>query len=537
MEPDPSRREGDSTPPGGEVLIWDDAIHERFESRQLYFWRLSFAPRYPRKEIFDALDRFYEQAEITSYVVYETLGDFDLLLRVWAPRAYVAEDLELLLRQNLQRCYLWNLNYLACKTELHFSDGEINCERPSAELLETVGNPLINLVNHYNDSQWRRHSRKDLTDEPPPTRPAEIEPLLANGSLRPIPLDTRGIRMFITFDHPRQPFRAETRRRVVKDIKGKCEEIRKRWEEKEEVLESGEVRNIPPPNISIYAGGGSMTDFLVMARAPHGHFHAFVSDLVFGLREIELDELYEMRPYTHVISDRMFSDFKEHRAVAADAGDIAKLVGEEESESLEFKATLATNFRSLVAVNRRERDPEMLDEVVKAVCGLLNSPRGGTLVIGVLEVKRELEKVKDPERYLKVLEEEFDYSPAVDEEGQRSFPNAVVGVEVDLDPGLFPDLDRYVGHLRDSLKTRISPIPWPWLTIEVKEVRGKKVCLVWVRPGDVWFYAKTGDSQVVEFFVREGASTPAYPGAESDLYKRAHPRELPGPNGYPEANE
>ena len=509
----------------GEVLLWADAVHERIESMQLHFWRLAFAPRYPREEIFAGLQKFYKEAGITSYVTYETLGDFDLLLRVWTPKGKMAEELELMLRQHLQGCFLWNLNYLVCKTELHFSDGEVDCKPPSNEALEQISDFATGIVNSYNDEQWSRYKMGD-PKAPLPARPETVEELISNGILRPVSLATRGIRLFITFDHPRQPFRPETRDVVVGQIMEKCNEINQRWEGLEETLPSGETREVHPPKVSIYAGGGSMTDFLVMVRAPHGHFHAFVSDLIIGLRDIRLDKLYEMRPYTHVVADRMFSEFKEHRKIGTDVTDVNDLIKKEENESLEFKATLATNFRSLIVADRREPDPSRLDEVVKAVCGLLNSPRGGVLVLGILEVKRELEKSHTPEQYLEKLERDFDYSP-IDEKGERSIPHAVVGVEVDLDPGPFPDLDRYIGHLRDSLKSRIQPNPWAWLRVTVEEVGDRRICMIWVRPGDVWFYAKMGDSDQEEFFVREGASTPAYTGAAADLYKQAHPRKPP----------
>jgi hypothetical protein len=517
---------------GGEVLLWNDAVHEGLESKQLYFWRLAFSPRYSREKVFENLAHFYEQAKITSYVVYETLGDFDLLLRVWAPRVYNAEELELLLRQSLEGCYLWNLNYLACKTEFHFSDNDEEAERASSRTLEGVGVPVIDLVNQFNEQQWRRHLNPDAMPDPPVERPEEIEELIESHALRSIPLDTRGIRMFVTFDHPRQPLRPETRRWVVRQIRSKCDEIRQYWQGLTERTDAGEEVEIRPPNISIYAGAGSMTDFFVMARAPHKHFHAFVRQLIYGIRETGIDALYEMRPYTHVIADRMFSEFKEHREVSAEAGDIAELVQKDENESLELKATIATNFRSLVAANRREADPLMMDEVVKTVCGFLNS-RGGTLIIGVLEVRRELEKAKDPERYLGILRTEFGY-PWDGEGGKEPPPNAVIGIEVDLDPGPLGDADEYERHLRDTLRTRISPNPGPWLQIEIEKLGEKRICLIWVRPGDRWFYAAVGDPQREEFFVREGASTPALSGAESDLYKQAYPRGLPTSNGQSE---
>ncbi|HEX6602717.1 MAG TPA: hypothetical protein VF030_08745, partial [Solirubrobacterales bacterium] len=386
--------------PGGEVLLWHDSIHESRESRQLYYWRLAFAPRYPKEDILKGLSNFYDETNITSYVLYETLGDYDLLLRVWAPRAYNAEELELRLRQNLQGGYLWNLNYLACKTELHFSDKGHHPDASAGRPVESAGDALINEINQYNHAQYRQLLRADEDPVTPPPRPDGASDLIENGSLRSVPLDTRGIRLFITFDHPRQPFRPETRKWVVRDLKTKCEEIRRSWEGRMEIDGSGEKVAVHPPNISIYAGAGSMTDFLLMARAPHKHFHAFVRQLIHGLRDIGLDEKYEMRPYTHVIADRMFSAFREHRVVGAQVDDMPGLIQKDEDEGLELKATLTTNFRSLIVAGRTDADPLMQDEVVKTVCGFLNSPRGGALIVGVLEVRRELEKARDREGYM-----------------------------------------------------------------------------------------------------------------------------------------
>lgn len=517
------QRRGGGVVPGGEILLWSDAILESRESRQLYFWRLSFAPRYPKEKIFKGLERFYSEVNITSYVVYETLGDYDLLLRVWAPRAYNAEELELQLRQSLQGCFLWNLNHLACKTELHFSDNGHQSGEPTPEL---AGDPLIDEINQYNQAQYERLLPPNEATGEPPKRPEGTSELIERGDLKAVSLDTRGIRLFITFDHPRQPLRPETRQWVVEQLKDKCRDVREYWEGETEVDSSGQTVPIRPPNISIYAGAGSMTDFFVMARAPHKHFHEFVQQLIHGLREIGLDEAFEMRPYTHVIADQMFSAFKEHRVVGAQVDDIPGLIQKDEDEGLEMKATLATNFRSLIVANRPDKDPLMLNEVVKTVCGFLNSPRGGTLILGVLEVRRELEKARDPESYMAALKDRFGYAPD-EEEGTLKFPNAVVGIDVDIEAGHFSDSDEYVRYLGDVLDSHISPNPWPWLRVETQEIEGRRICLVWVRPGDVWFYARLTGAGPEEFFVRRGASTPSLSGSEADLYKRVYPRTPP----------
>src|SRR5436305_333564 len=85
-----------------EILIWNDAVHERVESAHLYFWRLSFGFDYDRDSIFEHLAQFYRKANINSYVAYETLGDYDVLIRMWVPRTYIAEEIENALRDALR---------------------------------------------------------------------------------------------------------------------------------------------------------------------------------------------------------------------------------------------------------------------------------------------------------------------------------------------------------------------------------------------------------------------------------------------------
>ena len=58
----------------------------------------------------------------------------------------------------------------------------------------------------------------------------------------------------------------------------------------------------------------------------------------------------------------------------------------------------------------------LLVACLKTVCGLLNSPDGGTLVIGVLEVEREMER-GEASRLLKWLADKFGYQVPKDSGG------------------------------------------------------------------------------------------------------------------------
>lgn len=507
-----------------EILIWKDFIHERVESTRLSLWRLGFAPKYPREKIFDGLGRFYEEMGITAHVAYETLGDFDLLLRLWIPKDFLLDDVELRLRQALEGCNLYGINYIACHTDSHHADQKPCDVRAAVDLALSIEDEEVRAINEYNKAQAavavaideRLYSEEDLAGIPPIPRPPMVAKLLESGALMSVPIDKRGIRFFVIFDHPRQPFRPETRELTLERLKEKCKEVEKRWS-----------RGSDPrafPQISIYEGNGTMSDFFVMARAPHGHFHGFARDVVLGLREVDLDKLFEMRPYTHVIADRMFADIEEARSLPDPVDTVdEQTIQMEEDETLEFKATLAVDFRTYMATGKRERKDARVDAVVKAVCGLLNSPRRGRLIIGVLEVRREIEKRKDPSEYLERLVSEFSYE--YDPDRVPVVPNALIGIDFEFaESSPIRDPDTYVSYLRDKLYAQIKPNPLPWVRLQRTTVGDKQVCVVTTRPADVWFWGTVGEDKRESFFVREAASTRAYSGMESELYKRAHPR-------------
>jgi len=510
-----------------EVLIWKDFVHDRVESARLSLWRLGFAPKYPRDKIFAALRQFYAEMDIKAFVAYETLGDFDLLLRLWIPKFYLLDDVELRLRQALEGCNLYGINYIACRTDSHHAEtGPCDADQ-AVQLVLSLEDSEVRAINDYNGRQADTaaaidaglYAAEPVAEQPGIARPARVDELIDAGALMSVPLDKRGVRFFVIFDHPRQPFRPETRELTLEKLRRKCIEIQDRWHRGPDPDQQ--------PQISIYEGNGTMSDFIVMARAPHGYFHGFVRDVVMGLRDVDLDVFFEMRPYTHVIADRMFSDFQEARGVPDDLEHVDEdTINREEGEALEFKATLGSNIRSYMAVGKLERNPERIDDVVRAVCGLLNSPRAGRLIIGVLEVRREIDKREDPVEYLQQLVDKFGYTYDVD--AIPSVNNAVIGIELEIEQGLYKDADLYVGFLRDTLRARLEPNPLPWTRIEVLPVAGRHVCVVATRPADVWFYAKTGKESRQSFFVREAASTRAYTGMESDLYKRAHPRGSSG---------
>jgi hypothetical protein len=485
-------------------LLWHDFVHKSQDLTRLYFWRLSFSPSYKREEIFEQLLKVFEEIGIAAYTIYETLGNYDLLARMWVPREFGPEEVEAALEGALKGLTMWNLDYLSCHTAEHWAEVETHLDT-----WPEMDDKAIDAVSDFNRRQF------DLGEVIP--RSPEIEQLIEGGVLKVVPTDTRGIRFFIVFDHPRQAFNPRSRRQALSRIKDTCNEILSDWG-------SRKLGEVAPPQASYYEGSGEMTEFLVMARAPHTHFHEFIRDIVLGLRGSGLDDIYDIRPYTHVIADRMFYKFAENRPPAARGRIHGLAIKDDETESLEYKSTFSLNLRKLMETGEQGIDPRMIHSAVRAVCGLINSPKDGELVLGVHETRRELERTKDKLGYLTKLRDLFDYE--VDPKELVDPPNAVIGIDVEIGQERnFRDRDAYLARIKEVLQKSIDPNPWPFLKMEVREKQGRAICIIKVKPGNVWFYATSLDGKSGEFYVREAGSTRAYSGLESDLYKRANPRD------------
>lgn len=484
-----------------EVLLWHDLIHESQDLSRLHFWRLSFSPSYDSEAIFERLHSAFVERSIESYAIYQTLGAWDLLLRVWVPREQSAEEIQAHLDRALQHLKIWNIDWISCHTVSHWADGDTN---PS--LWPDLDDPVVGEVSRFNDKQMRGETVE---------RSERMQELVAEGVLKVIPTDTKGVRLFVVFDHPRFPFNPGGRRQALSRLRQACEEVSAIW--------STSLGEDETPRISIYEGSGTMTEFLVMARAPHGHFHSFVSDLGSRLRQAGLDDLYDMRSYTHVIADRMFSRFAENRPSSKAEPQPEIGIELEETESLEYKASFSLDVRRYLETGEQAIDPRLIHATVRAVCGLLNSPRGGRLVIGVLEVRRMLERTKDKLKLLQSMSEKFGYE--IEQAELLAPPNALIGIEAEVgEEKNFKDLDAYQRRVGEVLRDQITPNPWSFMELSFSERDERSLCVIEVRPGNEWFWGLSADGGHEEFYVREAGATRAYSGVESDLYKKANPR-------------
>lgn len=96
--------------------IWHQRVHEEL-GEHLHFWRLAFSPVYPRDSALAGLREALSRRHVKSVAVYELLGPFDVLVRVWLPSDCDARDFQAALLEELEphgldMCDVFGVDYV-----------------------------------------------------------------------------------------------------------------------------------------------------------------------------------------------------------------------------------------------------------------------------------------------------------------------------------------------------------------------------------------------------------------------------------------
>jgi hypothetical protein len=518
------------------AYLWHDDVHRQRESARPSFWRLQFVPEYDVGRILTTLHGIFRDSHITSYVVYETLGDFDLLVRLRGPKELDPEDFRFTLESALQLEGVFSIEYMVVtKTDLHWAwrdpeTGGMRLPRPSTEL--SVSNEQAQRITEYNRDivAWVREATKDDLLDPDqvqhqndlsraPIPPSWIRDYEDAHLLRPISLIEPGINFYITFDHPVRTLKRPQKDDVLVRIRRECEQVAA------QALQLGHTTSFP--QMSLYEGYGTMSEFLIFCRAPDRHFYHFMRRLVFGLLGERIAQLYKMRTYTHVIADRNFLELQEYPITTEEVILDESLLDQPESESVEFKASVALDVRKYLQDEIAERNGKVEEGVYRTICGFLNAPEGGILVIGALEIARELERIKVPEPvYLELLSSKgLALSPPHEADTPLNpATKALLGLNVEMGLKMgFTDEDTFIRRLVTQIADRIQPNPMNYINIKTFQVGDKLFGVVQVKASELWYYMNS--EQGPKFLVRELARTRPYEGVEGEYFRRMHPRQ------------
>lgn len=491
-------------------IQWHPAVHEAWAEERLVFWRLGFSPTYRRKEILQAFDIICDRHGISSFTVYEVFGNYDLLLRLWLPKAVATErvdrdikktfatfDLELCDAfevDNIVRHWFWSEDEedeekARRRGDSRDGDGsedtgsaflppELDPKPSSRELFR-----INELITEFNESQV--DTEKVLSDP------------LARDLLDRHVIGIRNAEDGVKFT-------------MVVSASGLTASKWEAMDSLEERLTTILDKARPIRERSLYSGLG-FGRFMVFGKIPTEEFYEINKCLIEPITDqAALARVYRTRSETYIGSNPRFQRFSELLSIAPedevdDEVELEELLKQGETARIEVKGSAFNNVVRWLKTDEQVDDGIAFKGFAKAVVAMLNG-NGGLVVSGVLE-----ESSRDFATEPKLAD-----SPRVD-------GLIVLGLNFDTAGWKRTDPDEFVNKLRLKLREAIEPNPLDYFSIRAYELSGRVVCAVSVKESPPhWFYLKEGSD--FRFIVRRDSSSEAISGPEEDAYKRLNSR-------------
>jgi hypothetical protein len=461
----------------GPTHMWHPRIHERWADEELIFWRLAFFPAYRRDHIVSAIRSIMEEQEVSSYVVYETLGAFDLFLSTWLPTESV-DEFEAGLNRALEGEALQLLEPFAVTRLLHhwlWDDGEGGLREPSAEVLAQRWDAgMIARANRDGLSSSEKTMSEEMNVIASVSETAEGIPFIIAVSSAPYSLAV-GARGHLA--------------RHLLDLLDKYD------------IAGG----------ALYEGSG-FGIYVLTGTVRTENFH-LIPELSSAVNTLAEHQTLTARPFTHICVEIV--DYAD--SLRADAGDertdIADLLNSSPSHDLEFEPSAALDWRTWLSDKdvKPSADEAVVDDgLIKTVVGMLNAD-GGRVVVGALAGDLPL-----PDGLLR------------ESQKLERFPRVGNFVCIGVNQEYGEDgWEGFQLQLRDWLASKIDPAPIGACGIRRYAVDGVDMCIVDVEPRrSTWYYRNLGPAEPVRFYVRDEARTVALAGSTADTYKQSRPRSL-----------
>jgi hypothetical protein len=420
----------------------------------------------------------FAEEQIGSYTVYETFGDWDLLVRLWLPATLGAEDFKNLLAARLGRFNLSHDDSFEVDSILRhwvWGDGEPAC--PSDERMRHLPPPDDQIA----EINLGQPGRKLVTR-------------LASEDLVREVRRSDGIKFAMIVTAPVNELSLDQRPRAqstLKDIVDRASHIEER---------------------SLYHGHG-FGAFLILGRVAYRDFDAIRDELADPIAKEIGTGWIGARTYTMIVASWEFLAFRDELPLARKLSEeeigIEEALSRPEYERVEVKGSAFIDYKLFFSKKgQRTNNQRLTHSLLKAVAGLLNT-EGGTVVIGALELDR-----------FPGIEKALNGTP-------RRGEYACVGVEIDWGQSGW---DKYQRKLSDLIKAHISPLATTWIMIDFEEIEERHLARIAVKkPDDQWYYLHglTDDGKFTDdqqFWVRHGGSTIHLQGPEADEYKRVRRR-------------
>lgn len=439
------------------MYIWRNEAHSQWAGETLYFWKISLGQSRDLNDSSLKVQDIFETNGCVSFKIYFVTGSSDLIIRSWIKANSLTEQIEKSLRKTFLNA---EIEMLRVHDIAMHGIWENKSLTDFSEKLDTIGREAIEAINNSSIDDHDASSYAEYAIPFPEPKKTEISffvfcPINAGIGLRQD---------------------SEIRRRIM------------------EIASKAAIRTT---DLSVYLHSSTRVHELIIKGTLEAN--EFTTKFTGFLEQINRSPnfvashllptetcviLEHFGGKSHFVDKLVVDPSGQHAASSKN-----DLLFADESQYLECKGSFGTDLKAYHHTGKLFLNEELMDEVLEAIVGLMNTKTNGKIVIGVLEVddKEHIEmadKQKLPtvgKRFIIGLNE-FDYTVLGDTKKKT--------------------WEKFQNFLTERVENRIVPTnASSYLTIEQFTIEDRDICIIHVdSPRELTHYLKTksGDERYYE---------------------------------------
>jgi len=440
-------------------FLWRNEAHQLWAGETLYFWKIAVERSRDLTDVSRKIGEILLRNHCFSYKIYIVTGKHDLVIRSWIRSHQLFNQIKGDFYSEFQGCEVETL--LVDEILSHWPWNE-NCTKKLAPNSMPIGSKIIHRVNcgSISDSEAQDSDLNNYFIEMPEKDVDEIS--------------------FLIFA-----------RLAKSNTQNALEEIKTAIEA---CINSSGIKKYS----IYYSGDGGGVVIIKATTFAHNFLEKFAKlhEEIIDSSLVNKDK-FHTESYIALNSVLDIKDFRDELQIGLSNNGLKHemdFLEADESQYLEIKASLSLDVSRYANTGVKERSETSEDEVLQAVCGMLNTPENGQVIIGLLERDH-----KDHSQWGEKLD----------------LPNQGNCIVFGLEEGDFEVLtrskknaneDAFKLHFYNLLDGKISPSPREYVKLDFKKVLERTIAVVTVDSPDTK-HVFIDDKKRQRYFVRRDNST------------------------------